>query len=94
MPEYDSGVVLGAESYIAIDPEDQSYITLRGQEDAQPLSAEDDVVTGISAQKAVVGPDEIVPATQDAPEKASEQLSGARNALMWLPAIFDVSHNG
>ncbi|KAL7007163.1 hypothetical protein EMMF5_003389 [Cystobasidiomycetes sp. EMM_F5] len=90
VPEYDSGVVLGAESYIAIDPEDQSYITLRGQEDAQPLSAEDDVVTGISAQKAVVGPDEIVPATQDAPEKASEQLSGARNALMWLPAIFDI----
>ena len=84
LPAEDSGVVIqNNESYLAIDTADESHITLRGTEPHPP----------VLAHKSVVGPDELVPGAELPVEKQSEELSGTKALLMWLPAIFDVGRN-
>lgn len=80
LPIDDSGVV--------INP---SEITLRSVDDDAPGDLPDhlDDGMGVHAHKSVVGPDELVPGIEE-PVAQAQSLSGARNLLMWLPAIFDV----
>lgn len=52
---------------------------------------EDNDHEGVHAVKAVVGPDELLPGEVEDPPKNGEKMVGFTQALMWLPAIFDVS---
>lgn len=53
---------------------------------------DDEDIHGVHAHKAVVGPDELLPGEQEPVPKNGEKMVGFTQALMWLPAIFDVSH--
>jgi hypothetical protein len=87
----DSGVVLNTESSITLrtvageDDEDDEYTS------GGVYQEEDDDDVGVHAHKAVVGPDELLPGEEAPPPKNGEKMVGFTQALMWLPAIFDVS---
>ncbi|KAK9894395.1 hypothetical protein P389DRAFT_95753 [Cystobasidium minutum MCA 4210] len=87
----DSGVVLNTESSITLrtvadDESDED-------EDDGVIQAEvhgDETEEGVHAVKAVVGPDELLPGETESPPKNGEKMVGFTQALMWLPAIFDI----
>lgn len=76
------------------DEEDEhsNGFTQRNTEtNASDIQQDYDDDQGIHAVKPVVGPDELLPGDQEQLPKNGEKMVGFTQALMWLPAIFDVS---
>lgn len=93
----DSGVVLNTESSITMrtvvdDGDEEEQASEYVDEDMRRNGGRaDEVIEGVHAHKAVVGPDELLPGDQEPMPKNGEKMVGFTQALMWLPAIFDVS---
>lgn len=93
----DSGVVLNTESSITMrtvadeDDDEVDAFARRRNGNGQYDDDDDDDHEGVHAVKAVVGPDELLPGEVEDFPKNGEKMVGFTQALMWLPAIFDVS---
>lgn len=78
---------------VANDDEDDDEGDASGVRNHDLGDHDDQDVHGVHAHKAVVGPDELLPGEQEPMPKNGEKMVGFTQALMWLPAIFDVSNS-